>query len=396
MKQFFADLHIHVGQTAGGKWIKIPSSRHLTVENILVEATKRKGLQMVGIIDALSPLVMADVTRLVEQGLLRQAGGGGYLYEQETLLLLGAEIETAEADGRPAHTLVYLPDLDTMRDFSRYMSRHIKNVELSTQNAHMPFQKLVQLAASFEAVIIPAHVFTPFKSLYGACSERLSYLVSDRELAKLSAIELGLSADSDMADRLAELAGFSFVTNSDAHSPQKIAREYTAFLLERADFSQFRAALARTGSNRILANYGLDPRLGKYHRNLCNACGQSGIELVGGPEPVCSHCGSKKVVRGVRERIEILADWESPRHPAYRPPYFYQIPLEFIPGLGTKSFSKLLTSFGTEMNILHQVSLLELEKVAGKAIAGQIARIRSGSVSITEGAGGIYGKLNIE
>ncbi len=391
LNQYFADLHIHVGMSESGKWVKIPTSRRLTVREILSEAANRKGMDIVGIVDALSPLVLADIKQLVSEGLLMPVNSGGYIYKEHMLLVLGAEIETREPNGGLAHTLVFVPDIETMAAFSNYMCRFIRNINLSSQNAHMPLNQLITIAGNFDALIVPAHVFTPHKSLYGVCCDKLSHILGDKELNQLAAIELGLSSDSDMADRIGELSEYTFVTNSDAHSLDKIAREYNIFGMEALSFAEIAKTLARSGGRQVTANYGLDPRLGKYHHTFCSNCAFT--DTYGLTGNCCPQCGGSSLVKGVFDRINEIADYPEPRHPAYRPRYCYQIPLEFIPGLGKKNMANLLEAFDTEMNILHYVTYDALAQVAGSKIADFIICARTGAVAITAGGGGIYGRM---
>lgn len=393
MKCYFADLHVHVGATEKGQWIKIPTSRHLTVHNICEHSSRQKGMDIVGIVDTMSPLVLNDIEALIMEGRLQVLPGGGYQYNKSLTVLLGTEIETYEPQGGMAHTLLFLPDIATMRQFSSYMTKFIKNINLSAQNAHMSLAKLVNIAVSYEALIIPAHIFTPYKSIYGACAARFSELLTDKEMEKLSAVELGLSADSDLADRIGELERFTFLTNSDAHSLDKIAREYNLFAVEEANFREIKQAMLRQCARKVAANYGLNPRLGKYHRTLCEKCGyteQTGnLSLTKG----CVRCGSNKVVKGVLDRINEIADSALPNHPDHRPPYHYQVPLEFISGLGKKGMAKLLNLFGTEMNVLHNVGEQALRSAVGDKVAEGIVAARTGTAVIQAGGGGVYGRL---
>jgi len=391
MKNFFTDLHIHVGISEQGQWIKIPTSRRLTIRNIITEAANRKGMDIIGIVDALSPLVLADLEHLLEIGMLSLQSGGGYRYLDTITLMLGAEIETIEDDGGLAHTLIFLPSIIEMKKFSQHMAKYIRNINLSSQNAHITLGALVDIAGSYEAMIIPAHVFTPHKSLYGSCCKRLEHILSENQINQISAIELGLSADSLLADRIAELAEFSFLTNSDAHSLDKIAREYNILTLIEPTFEECKKSFKRQKDRYISANYGLDPRLGKYHRTVCMACGCSKIDQI--PVTTCPECGSNKIVKGVFNTIDEIADFNIPNHPEHRPPYYYQIPLEFVPGLGKKSMEKLLQAFGTEMNILHQATQLELTAVIGERLAEEVIKVRSGLATIIDGGGGVYGKI---
>ncbi len=392
METFFADLHIHVGLSESGAWVKIPTSNKLTLRNILAEATGRKGLQIIGVVDALSPHVRRDFALLAAEGLLALDSQGGYRYDDRLTLLLGAEIETSEPDGGMAHTLIFLPDIVTMEKFAATMGRHIRNIHMSSQNAHMPLAELIRTAEPFGALIVIAHAFTPHKGLYGSCTPRMAAVLGEREMAAIAAVELGLSADSTLADRIGELASYTFVTNSDAHSLDKIAREYNQLMLATPSFQECAWAFARRGGRAVTANYGLDPRLGKYHRTFCGECDYfdpAGEAFTDN----CPRCGSRKVVRGVFDRIDAIADWPEPRHPDHRPPYRHQIPLSFIPGVGGKALEKLLAAFGTEMNVLHRASETEIRAVVGAKTAETILAARAGEAAITAGGGGVYGKL---
>ncbi|MBP2642151.1 MAG: hypothetical protein H6Q67_38 [Firmicutes bacterium] len=393
MISYFADFHIHVGITEAGQWVKIPTSRQLTLRSILVEAAERKGLGIIGVVDALSPLVRADVALLLDQGVLTLDCQGGYRYGNKLTLLLGAEIETAEPGGGCAHTLVFLPDMAQMERFAASLAPHIRNLNLSTQNAHMSLARLVQHVAGFDAILVPAHVFTPYKSVYGACSDRLRYVLNDRELAAISAIELGLSADTEMADRIDELAVFPFLSNSDAHSPAKIAREYNVLALKAPTFEECKLALSRKEGRAITGNFGLDPRLGKYHRTACSHCGMILKDFQG---RACPACGSTKIVMGVLDRIEVISDYEVPRHPDFRPVYRHQIPLSFIPGVGKATLDKLLSCFHTEMEVLHQARPESICSLVGEKLAAAIEAARTGNVLISSGGGGAYGKMTKE
>lgn len=107
----------------------------------------------------------------------------------------------------------------------------------------------------------------------------------------------------------------------------------------------------------------------------------------------CSYCGSKKIIRGVMDRILEIADREKPLAASNRPPYHYQVPLEFIPGLGSKKLNHLVQHYGTEMNIIHHVSKDKLALVAGEQIADYIIQAREGTLPLSVGGGGHYGKV---
>ncbi|MEG6585654.1 endonuclease Q family protein [Dendrosporobacter sp. 1207_IL3150] len=392
MKRIFADLHIHVGISEQGQWVKIPTSRRLTIRNIFNESIHRKGLDLIGVVDALSPLVLEDLERLEAKGLLLLLSGGGYRYKGILTVLLGAEIETTEVNGGQAHSLIFLPSISEMREFCVRMSRHIKNINLSSQNAHMTLGDLINIASEHEAMIIPAHIFTPHKSLFGVCCDSLEQILTDNQIDKITAVELGLSADSVMGDRIAGLDQFSFLSNSDAHSLEKIAREYNVISVADSNYTEFYKACLRKEGRQISVNYGLNPRLGKYYRTFCAYCGTARPEEAISISS-CYHCGKSKYIKGVKDRIDEIAFKGLINQPQYRAPYIYQIPLEFLPGIGKKTIEKLLHEFGTEINILHRVTFNQLISAIGERLAKEIETARTGQANIIDGGGGIYGRI---
>ena len=97
---------------------------------------------------------------------------------------------------------------------------------------------------------------------------------------------------------------------------------------------------------------------------------------------------------GVLDRIEIIKDKKETKSPENRPPYIYQVPLTFIPGVGPKVIDKLLQNFETEMNILHRLTADDIESVVGLKIANNIVAAREGKMNIQAGGGGVYGKVS--
>ena len=108
---------------------------------------------------------------------------------------------------------------------------------------------------------------------------------------------------------------------------------------------------------------------------------------------MCHDCDSKNITMGVFDRIEIIKDKPDTKSPENRPPYIYQIPLTFIPGIGKKSMDKLLDTFQNEMNILHKLSFDDINSVVGEKVANNIISAREGKIKIVEGGGGVYGKV---
>lgn len=394
MNEIFADLHVHIGRSEQGKPIKITAARSLNFANIAKECYEKKGIQVVGIIDCASPYVIEDIENFLKTGEAYEIEDGGIIYKEKVCILLGSEVETSEV-GRnghkgAAHNVCFFPHLKDIKDFSKEMSRHVKNITLSTQRSDLSGYELIDLVEKYNGILIPAHIFTPHKSYYGNCVNRLEDIFKEK-FDKIFAVELGLSSDTFLADTITELENKTFVTNSDAHSLPKIAREYNKMQVENISFKEIVKALKNEDGRKIVANYGLDPKLGKYHRTYCDSC-ESTIETKE-PVTICPKCGSEKVTFGVFDRIELIKDKSKTKSPITRPPYIYQIPLGFVPGVGAKQIDKLLNHFGTEMTILHKVSKDDIEAVVGEKIANKIIEAREGNVKIEVGGGGVYGKV---
>ena len=394
MYEVFADLHVHIGRSETGKPIKITAAKSLNFANIAKECAERKGINIVGIIDCASPYVIEDIEKFLQTGDAYELKDGGIIYKDKVCILLGSEVETSERgrNGKcgSAHNVCFFPHLKDIKGFSQEMSTHIHNITLSTQRSNVSGYELIDIVEKYNGILIPAHIFTPFKSYYGNCTDRIKDIFKEK-YDKIFAVELGLSSDTFLADMISELETKTFVTNSDAHSLPKIAREYNKMLVNDISFKEVVKALKNEDGRKIVANYGLDPKLGKYHRTHCDNC-DSTIETKE-PVEICPKCGSSKVTFGVFDRIELIKDKKETVSPENRQPYIYQIPLTFIPGVGGKTIEKLLNTFNTEMNILHKLSEDDIEGVVGEKVARNIVNAREGNMKVESGGGGNYGKV---
>ncbi|WP_218185418.1 endonuclease Q family protein, partial [Calditerricola satsumensis] len=142
-----------------------------------------------------------------------------------------------------------------MADFTAWLRHHVKNVGLSSQRVAVEAPMLQEEVAARGGVLIPAHVFTPHKGLYGNAAARMDEVL---EAARVPAVELGLSADAAMADALSELADKTFLSNSDAHSLANIGREYQAVRMAAPTFDELLKALRREEGRGVAVNYGLN------------------------------------------------------------------------------------------------------------------------------------------
>ena len=390
MKDYFVDLHVHIGRSSNGNEIKRATSKNLTFENIAFDAFYRKGIDVIGVVDTISPYVLEDIDKLIDKGELRQLEEGGMKYREGLTILLGAEIETHENKGGSAHSLCFFPTLREIKNFSEEMCKHVKNIHLCSYMSRLTAQELFDIVDSYGGILIPAHVFTPHKSFYGNCCDSLLEVFSPGAFDKIPAVELGLSADSMIASQLSELDKKAFISNSDAHSLIKMGREYNIFKMEAANYDEVLKALKGVDGRRVEANYGLDPKLGKYHRTYCLVCDR----VVEGQPPIlkCPVSDRHNVVVGVKDRLEVIKDRKEAKMEG-RAPYNYQIPLDFLPGVGPKTIDKLIKHFGSEMKILHEATFDELIQVVKEDVANSIILARQGMLSIKAGGGGVYGKI---
>lgn len=388
VKEIYADLHIHIGRTKSGRPVKITGSKRLTLRRILEAASERKGIDLVGIIDCHSPEVIEEIEEMIQNGEMVELVDGGLQFGQSTLIL-GSEIEIYDENCHgPIHVLAYFPTIEIMKTFSMWMSGYVKNINLSSQRIYCDGITLQKKVRSLGGLFIPAHVFTPFKSLYG--KGVLSSLSEVFDPAIIDGIELGLSSDTYMVRGIKELEQYTFLTNSDAHSVGKIAREYQKVRLDHASFAELQKALQEKDGRAIVANYGLNPLLGKYYQTVCAGCAAKVDEGLA----ECPLCHKHNIIKGVATRIKELSEIEESVR--QRPPYIHQVPLDFIPGLGPKSLERLLLAVGTEMNILHKASYKELKAVVPDKLVRYIDQSRKGELLIEVGGGGKYGKVQKE
>ena len=391
---FVADLHIHIGRAGNGKAIKVTASRDLTFANIAAECADRKGVAIAGVVDCAAPSVIEDIEALLASGEMVELPDGGLRYDDRVTMILGAEFETREPSGGMSHNVSYFARVEQLKQFSARLSERVTNVDLSSQATRMPAAELLRICVECGGDFVPAHAFTPFKSLYGNCARRMSDVFPSEVQAHMAALELGLSADSYLADRLSELADVTFVSNSDAHSLPRIGREYNILEIEEPTYAEVFGALRRQGGRSVVANFGLDPRLGKYHRTHCLKCEHTARQAP--PQPTCELCDSQRVVMGVLDRIVQIADRAEPEPPDHRPPYRYQVPLQFVPKVGAVALNRLINRFGSEMAVLHQADEEELGRCVGDKVAGLIIAAREGTLQLRAGGGGHYGRALID
>ncbi|HID25600.1 MAG TPA: TIGR00375 family protein [Thermoplasmata archaeon] len=381
------DLHIH-SRFSGA------TSPSMTIETIAKEAP-RKGIDVVATGDCLHPGWQKEIQEC------EKVDEGTFLLG-DTRFILSTEVE----DKNRVHHLLLFPSLSSVEDFKEKIMRFSSNIETDGRpNVTLNGEQIAEVAKDVEALIGPAHAFTPWTAMYAYHDSLLSCY---RDMTDyVSFIELGLSADSNYADRISELHRLTFLTNSDSHSPHpvRLAREFNRMEVKDASYSEIKKALLREGGNRVILNVGLPPQGGKYNESACISCYRHCTLNEAVKRRWRCICG-KRIKKGVRDRVNELANLPFPVHPSHRPPYIHIIPLAEIiaKALGqtnsftknvTKRWSELIDAFGSEVTILVDADVEEIAKVTVPAITDAISAFREGKVIIHPGGGGRYGMIEL-
>lgn len=374
-----ADLHVHVGFTRSGRPVKIPAGRDLTLSGIL-ERARSLGIDAVGLVDSAVASVTAELAEAVREGELRPVAGGGLMAGGGPLLLLGHEVEV-RLEGRGVHFLLFFEDLSAVSRWQLLLRPYVGGLFHSTPVVRGGLPQLLELGALAGSIPFPAHAFTPHKGIYAAVDSLR------QQIPNPLALEMGLSSDTHLADRLAELAEVPFLASSDAHSLGQMGREFTDLLAEEVSF---RGVLAALQQGRIRGYTGLPPALGKYHRSACPHCG---ILTEAPPLLHCPRCGGK-VVMGVLDRIVLLAG-EGASLPGDRPSYRHQVPLRALPGMGPATLARIAARWPREEEVLWRVPEPDLLPVLGVRATAAVMGQRLGRLHIFPGGGGGFGRVEV-
>lgn len=443
MDFYNADLHIHSPHS-------IAVSKNLDLDS-MAHTSKMKGLSVLGTGDITQP----DWRNYLERNLEKK--GGVYRYKNISFI-----IQTELEDEESIHHVVLLPTIESGAELMKKIDPHTKNVTgnyAGRPHVNVPPAEILDIVHDVGGVCGPAHAFTPFKAIFRA--NKFSNLIECYgEMAdKVDFLELGLSADTDLADRLACLSEITFLSNSDAHSegPQSLGREFNKFEIEEPSFDEIVKALKRQDARKITLNVGMEPKLGKYPMLFCRRCrkrvrlyleenlperfadlnfkqsltekyssndnfiyyvfknetdlqnfksqiGQGNVKCVS-----CEKTGkSSKIKLGVFDRIDEIADYPEPNHPDHRPPYLDIIPLvemlrvvAGVKSVKTKSvkrpYKKLIHEYGNEFEILTNNDILpKLRKDGFEKLADIIEAFHEKKVDFVPGGGGKYGKIRFD
>lgn len=411
--KFVADLHLH-------SHFSRATSPQLDLEH-LSKWAQLKGVNVVGTGDFTHPGWLDEVEKKLEpaeEGLFRLKEEFSRATQAEVpkacrgevRFMLTTEISniyTRHGRGRKVHNLIFAPSITVARKIQARLES-IGNIRSDGRPIlGLDSRDLLEitLEADPQAYFIPAHIWTPWFSMLGSKGGFDSVEACFGDLTPhIFALETGLSSDPLMNWRLQQLDRFVLVSNSDAHSPQKLAREANMFDTELS-YPAIWNALKDETERGFLGTMEFFPEEGKYHydgHRLCKTrLHPRETKAYKGNCPVCG----KPVVVGVMARVEDLADRpEGIKAPRARL-YYNVIPLPEIVGdaknqkATTKAvdeiFHKLLNGIGNELFILQEAPLSDIERIGGSLIAEGIRRMRAGEVKIAAGYDGEYGKINL-
>lgn len=409
--KFVADLHIH------SKYSRAVS------KNMVLEELDRwaddKGILVMGTGDFTHPAWFKELKQKLkpaEPGLFKlkkdlklKTIKGTFA---DTRFLLSVEISCIYSRGgktRRVHHIVFVPDLETAEKINTQLSG-IGNIKSDGRPIlGLDSEKLAEIVFNVnpEAVIVPAHAWTPWFSVFGSMSgfDSLEECFG-KYTDKIFAIETGLSSDPPMNWRVPALDKIALISNSDSHSLQRIGREANVFNAELS-YKGIMDAIKSLDKKKFLNTIEFFPEEGKYHYDGHRACGVVLPPLESKKnKDLCLKCG-KKMTIGVVYRIDQLAHPKRPEgyQDSKRVPYKNLVTLDSIigealdVGKATKSvmkeYEKLIKTFGSEFTILQDILIKEIAAVSKPEIAEGVKRMRQGKLTIKPGYDGEFGVIKI-
>ncbi len=374
----------------------------------LSKVGKLKGLDLLGTGDFTHPQYLKELKDYLEY----DPASGFYMVKDEdqngSKFVLSAEISLIFSQGgksnRRVHLILIAPTFEVVDEINLYLSK-LGNLSADGRPTFgISAEKLTLdlLKISPEILIIPAHAWTPWYSVFGAFSGFDSLEEAFGEATPyIYAIETGLSSDPEMNWRISALDKITLVSNSDAHSPSKIGREATAFFYPMT-YENFYNSIKE---NKIAYTIEFYPEEGKYHLDGHRSC-----KVVLTPKETmelgykCPVCG-QPITIGVLHRIEKLADRPENYIPEGKPYSVHLVPLleilaeVFNVNPNSKTLDKLYHQYvekvGTEFDILLKKELSELSEILPEKLFEAIKRVREGKVYAKGGYDGVYGTIKI-
>ena len=424
---FYADLHVHSRYSRA-------TSRHCDLKHLAYWARK-KGIAVVGTGDFTHPAWAAELREHLvpaEPGLFRLrpdlekevAAMLPAACQGPTRFMLSVEISTIYKKGdktRKIHHLLYAPHLEAAGRITEKLAT-IGNVRsdgrpiLGLDSRHL---LEITLESDPGSYLVPAHIWTPW---FAALGSKSGFDAIDECYADLAphifAVETGLSSDPEMNWRVSSLDRFRLVSNSDAHSPEKLGREACVF---DTDFDYFAIRAALETGRGYLGTVELFPEEGKYHLDGHRSCNlrllPQETKRLGGRCPTCG----KPLTVGVMHRVDDLADrdlstlrqaqsiagsmrrGDVPPDTAGAVRSLVPLPemLSEILRVGPKSkrvaahYERLLDRLGPELQLINDVPLEDVQRDADETVAEAIGRLRRQEVIREAGYDGVYGTIRL-
>ncbi len=392
------DLHVH-------SRFSLATSQGMVIPE-MARWAQRKGIDLLGTGDFTHPGWLSHL-----RSELSESPEG--LYESHgTRFLLSAEIALVwrqAGKGRRVHLVLLAETFEDAAAVARVLDPFGKLG--SNGRPMLKASAVAALDAIWNAVpsieVIPAHIWTPWYSVFGSKSgfDSLEECFGPH-VGRIHALETGLSSDPPMNRLVSSLDRYSLVSSSDAHSPRNLGREATVLDLPVASFAAVIDAMHAAGrSGRIAETIEFHPQHGKYHYDGHRRCGvlqDPATTITKDPIPICPVCG-KPLTLGVLRRVLTVAD----RHdPVETVPFARVIPLEqilsqvFAVGVGARrvhrTYEQLITRVGTELFVLREATKEQLMEGASADIVGGILAARNGNVRIRPGYDGEYGTVTID
>ena len=419
--KYIADLHIHsLFSRATSKSSHLPG---------LATWAAVKGIQVIGTGDFTHPQWFAQITELLEEAepgffKLRQRhqtienGLPGNLRPQIPLsdirFVLTSEISSIYKKNdrvRKNHNLLFAPDLESVRRLNRTLgdigNLHSDGRPILGLDAKNLLEIVLEHAP--QGFLVPAHVWTPWFSLFGSKSGFDKIEDCFEELTPhIFALETGLSSDPEMNRKISALDRYTLISNSDCHSPAKLGREANIFSTGFDYFSMreaMKSPVDEKGQKVFEATVEFYPEEGKYHcdgHRKCSICFEPGeTKATQGRCPVCN----RPLTVGVLSRVLDLADRERPQYNDHDPAVFSSIPLPEVlsellgVGPSTKkvaaAYAKLITLFQSEFSLLLDVPIEDIERKSTPLIAEAVRRIRENKVIRKPGYDGEFGVIKV-
>ena len=411
--KFYADLHLH-------SFYSRATSKYLKLE-YLYKWAQLKGIQVVGSGDCIHPGWIKELKEKLEpaeEGFYKLKPEFAAVTEQEippsckgpVRFMLTGEISNIYkrlGKVRKVHNVVFLPNFETA-ELVQARLEAIGNIRSDGRPIlGLDSRDLLEivLESNPSSYLIPAHIWTPWFSALGSKGgfDRMEDCFGDLT-SNIFAVETGLSSDPPMNWRLTQLDPYIMVSNSDAHSPEKLAREATIYDTDFSYAGMYRA-LSDPEDQGVLGTLEFFPEEGKYHYDGHRKCNvrMHPKETIAN-KGRCPVCGNPVTV-GVMARVEELADRAEGEKPPRWRPFYSLIPLpELIAetkkvGPSSKKvrgcFQNMLNKLGNEIHILQDATISDIEDCAGSMMAEAVRRMRDGQLNIKAGYDGEYGTIRI-